>query len=168
MDIQKKQLHLASKVFVPAVPATPAKDGKPATPEVKAHTVELHGYSNRAVRYRILTTDQMNAIAREAAVRAGESATGRDIYMLQLMISLYTMVLEVSEPTDDPQSLKEKQWHKTVATDFEVTGSALGWSTLFTPKDTALLQTIYRRWHEVPPNELEMLVGKEVPLAAEA
>lgn len=167
MELQKKQLHLASKVLVPATPAVPAKDGKPGTPEVKAHTVELHGYSNRVVRYRILNTDQMNAISKEAAVRAGENATGRDIYMLQLMISLYTMITEVSEPTDEPMKLEKKHWHKTVATDFEVTGSETAWSTLFTPKDTALLQSVYRRWHEVPQNELEMLVGKEIPLAAE-
>jgi sensor c-di-GMP phosphodiesterase-like protein len=156
-----KQLHLASKVDVPAQPAQPAKDGKPAQPAVKAHTVELFGYSNRAVRYRMLTVDQMNAASSEAAKLAGEQASEREIYQLMLMSSLYLMVLEVTDPTDEP--LKEKtRWHKTNSVSFMTPGDPLSWSVLFTAKDTALLQSMYRKWHQVPAIEVEMLAGKEI------
>lgn len=161
MEAQKYQLHLASKVIFPP---ELGKDDKPK-PDAKPRVTVIHGMSNRAVRYRLLTTDQMNAISKESAQLSGENATGQDIYRLSLMLSLYEMVYEVSDPTDEPQALKKEQWHKTTSTGFQVTGMAGSWSSYFTPKDTVLLQSEYRRWHEMASAEIEMLAGKATPLA---
>lgn len=161
METQKFQLHLASKVVVPA---EKGPDGNPK-PGAKERTVQLAGMSNRVVRFRTLGLDEVNKLTDIASKLAGEDATGRQIYQLQHRHALYSMVYEVSEPTDDPNP--QKGWKKTSYDGFQIPGGALSWSSLFSAKDTAVLEAEYSKWHEIPVTIVEMLSGKAIPVSSE-
>lgn len=160
METQRLQLHLASKVVVPP---ENGPDGKPK-PGAKERTVQIHGMSNRVVRFRTLDLDEVNKLNEIASKLAGEDATGRQIYRLQHQHALFSMVYEVSEPTDDPNP--QKGWKKTSYDGFQVPGP-LSWSSLFTTKDTAVLEAEYSKWHEIPTSIVDMLSGKAIPVSHE-
>ena len=152
------QIHLASKVDLPAVVDDKGKE------KVKARAgVPVPGMSNRAVRYRLLDVDKLQAIAKDAATLAGEDATGAEVYSLTRMHCLYAMVAYVSPPTDDPLALDEKLWTKCSSTNFMIPGE---WSKLFKPKDTQVLLGEYRKWHEMPNDQMDVLSGKAIPVAS--
>lgn len=152
-----QQLHLTNKIEHAAVLD---KDGK--TVKTAAHTETTVGFSNRAVRFRTLDPDELDAIQLDAARASGEEAKGAEIYTLALSYCLWTMVCEYSEPTDTPLDKKTK-W--TAAKFAGFFAGSPKWSSIFTAKDTALLRAVYRKWHEVPTAQIEMLAGKALAVA---
>ncbi len=157
------QVHLATKVVIPAVPASEKiVDGKtvrvPATPE---RTVQIRGMSGRAVRYRTLNPDEINKAYDFAATMLGEGASQRQFSLLGRMYLCYSIVTEYSDPTDDPLDPKLK-WHTANAGDFMKSPDV--WSAIFTAKDTTFLQKQYSDWHEMSSDEVDLLAGKAIPI----
>jgi len=163
MEEQRLQLHLASKISLPPELDEKGKPKEGAQPR----SLAIPGMSNRVVRFRVLSADALHRISNEAATIAGKEATGRELYLLSRQHYLYSMVYEVSEPTDDPSKLDHKKdWKRVTSVDLMTPGGALSWSTLFTAKDTAVLESEYAKYHEIPIFQIEMLSGKAIPVAS--
>jgi hypothetical protein len=168
MESQKAQLHLASKVVIPGAPAVPAKDGKPAVPATEPRVHEVIGMSNRVVRIRQLTPDQVTASEVNAAKMAGESATFGELRNLQMLYGAYEMVYQVSDPIDEPGKIDPKKgWKKTSFASFIDPSSDLFWGKLFTAKDSGFLKQEFRKRHELNQLEFDLLSGKATPLLPE-
>lgn len=168
MESQRSQLHLASKLVIPGAPAVPAKGGKSAVPATEPRTIEVVGMSNRAVRIRQLTPEQVTASEVNAAKMAGETALLGELRSLQLLYGAYEMVYQVSEPTDNPGGIDEKKgWKKTTFSSFVDPSSDLFWSKLFTSKDTAFLKQEFRKRHELSQLEFDLLSGKATAVLPE-
>lgn len=156
MSSGKLQVHLARQVTV-ETPADPNVEGSVATSRV----VPIPGMSGRCVRYLApLPNDKHQKAELEGAKLAGPNATGPELRELCMAAWLRVMVLEVSEPTDDPTKLTPNQWHKCSPAELMTPGEPFSWGALFTPKDTAFLQQEYQKWNEMTMTLVNLLSGK--------
>jgi hypothetical protein len=64
----------------------------------------------------------------------------------------------------DLDALKEAKW----ITITDPSQLQRDWSRLFGTKETAALYALYRDWHEINGLELEMVLGKGLPVPTEA
>lgn len=151
--------------------------------------LNLPRMSGRVVRFRELDVDDVEQLEADGARAAGEDADGREIRRQQMRLLLAAFVVEYSEPKQvplrvpvmkdgkpllesgqpvlaveggraDPEKLKEARFTK-------VTDTALfarAWKTLFSTKESQALRVLYLEMHEVNGAEMQMLLGKALPL----
>jgi hypothetical protein len=156
----KLQVHLAKQITI-ETPADPKIEGSTPT----TTTIPLVGMSGRCVRYLApLPNDKHQKAELDAAKLAGPTASGGEIRELCIQAWLRVMVLEVSEPTDNPAGLTPAQWHRCSPGELATTGDPWSWGQLFTPKDTAFLQQEYQRYNEMSMMLVNLLSGKAVAL----
>lgn len=153
-----------------ALPPPPKPPGKPGADaedkaEAKPRVVEFAGMSNRAVRYRQLDALKVQKLEAEAAKAVGSEATIGELRNMQLLYGVWEMVYQVSDPTDDPAKLDPKTgWKAVNPVDFITPGNPFYGPKLFTPKDLGILKQEYRKYHEVPQMEYDLIAGKSISL----
>lgn len=124
--------------------------------------------SNRVVRYRVIDALKVQKLEADAAKMVGPEATIGELRTMQLLYGVYEMVYQVSDPTDEPGKLDPKKgWKDVTSTDFITPGNPLYGPKVFTAKDLGLLKQEYRKHHELPQMEYELLSGKALPLLAD-
>ncbi len=134
-----EQVHLAAK----------NKDGKRT------------GYSGRAVRYRLLSSDEVSHIERECSKLIKPGTTNFEFSEAIASMGAQAMVTEVTEGPVDREGLPTAKWMKV--TQEQMLNS---WSSFFNAKDTAVLKKLYQVDHGVNDKELEEIVEGKVSYEA--
>lgn len=120
------------------------------------------GHSGRAVRIESLPTHEVEDNLTSAAKLAGPEATGVQIKKIEWRNGVKLLVKSYTEPCENPMAEGVK-WKKASVAAFDEEGLA----KYFTAKDCAVLESLYRDYHEVTPAELEAIVGKPLPVSAD-
>ena len=117
------------------------------------------GHSGRAIRYRVLTPDEVEKAEQLAEADVNESTTVLALDKAVVREGLHMMIREVSEPVKPEAlpALTAEQWRKV-----DPRALSTDWPKLFTAKDTKLLQRLYRREHLVTEADLDKLMSGKV------
>lgn len=114
------------------------------------------GHSGRAVQVEALAPDEADEMLTFAAKLAGTEATPIEIKKIEWRAGVKQFVVKLTEPTEDPM---KATWKKATPEMFD------DMSKYFTAKDTAVLEALYREYHEITVAELDAIVGKALPVA---
>lgn len=117
-------------------------------------------HSRRAVRVEELDdiTHADNLAA--AAKTLGPEASIIELKKMEWRMGLRMFIREISDPCDDPFDPGVK-WKKLTVADFED-----GMAKFFTTKDVAVLEAMYRDYHEIAADEIETIMGKGMSVSA--
>lgn len=138
--------------------------------------LSLDGCSGRAVRYRVLTPSERDAVLLKAAqltagngnVAPSGAVAGVQLRLAETREALKAMVVSVTDPVT-AQDLPTATWRKVSPMDLEMPGplqfDRVGDLGLFTAKDDAILGAAYRRHHDISAAEVELIVGKAVSVS---
>lgn len=118
-------------------------------------------HSGRAVRVEALDDVSVSENLTNAAKQVSGEATIVELRTIEKRLGLQLFIKEISEPTKNPLDPSLK-WTKVNAASFED-----GLSTFFTAKDVQVLEAIYRDFHEITKDELEMIMGKGMVVASD-
>lgn len=134
--------------------------------------LEGSGHSKRAVRYRMLSPNEVDMIAKEAAM-GGAGMTGVEYYSKYTGIGVRRMITAYTEPLgytpvppnengeaqpDAPPDLDDaSMWKPADPTALEM---SFGNGNIFTAKDKALLEIFFKGIHEVNMLEAQAAMGK--------
>lgn len=110
--------------------------------------------SGRAVRVQQLDDQAVADNLTAAAKTLGKDAIYAELKKLEWKMGIRQFVVAISDPCTDPFAADVK-WRKVNASDFED-----GLKTFFTAKDVMVLEALYREYHEVSTEELEIITGK--------
>jgi hypothetical protein len=113
--------------------------------------------SGRAVRVQALEPADLEENLTSAAKIVGDQGTILELKKTEWRNGLKRFVVAVSEPCEDPKAAK---WKKVTPMDLENLGD------LFGPKDVAVLEQIFREFHEVSPDEIKAITGKAQAVSA--
>lgn len=117
------------------------------------------GFSGRAVRVRTVDPIEVEDNLKGAAKLVGMDATVLELKKTEWRMGSKLMLVEVSEPCEDPMAEGVK-WRKVTPDILEDFGA------YFTPKDAQVLEALYRDANELLPSELDAIVGKALPVSA--
>lgn len=119
-----------------------------------------HRMSGRAVKYRILSSTQIEEIERTSLKAATKETSVVEYNADVIQTATRAMIVAVSEPV---KSLDEvKNWQPMDAATL-----AMKWHELFTHKDATVLRRTYSKEHVVTEQELEAIMGGVKAVLAE-
>ncbi len=111
------------------------------------------GHSGRAVRVEALPSHEVEDMLLNAAKLAGPEASPIEIKKIEWRNGTKQFIKFFTDPCDNPLAESVK-WKKPSPGQFEVM------SDFFTAKDCAVLESLYRDYHEITQKELDDIVGK--------
>ena len=115
------------------------------------------GFSGRGVRYKILTTAQVDSVERAAQATLTKESLIAEYTANIARDGATLMIHSVTATPVTKGALEMAQWR--VLKEGEL---AMCWDELFTPKDTALLRRAYEIEHSVSKDELDEIMGGKV------
>ena len=121
------------------------------------------GMSGRGERVRQLEPDVHREVENQAAHIAGPDATGMSLTNIIQQEALKRMVFEVTEKAG-LENLDGAKWRRIQLSELALPDQ---WRAFFTTKDTSFLEDIHRRYHRVTQAEVDMIVGKAIPVSLE-
>ncbi len=116
------------------------------------------GHSGRAVRVEPLSAAETEDQLTNAAKLAGPEATGLEIKKIEWRNGTKLFIKSFTDPCEDPMAEGVK-WKKASAMVLETM------SDFFTAKDCAVLESLYRDYHEVTPAEIERITSGMLPVS---
>ncbi len=125
--------------------------------------VHLNGkrMSRRGVRVRMLDPDEHGEILVQAAKMVSPEAKVIELKKKEWRLGIKQFITAYTEPCDDPLAEGVKWIKADLATLDEKFGD------LFGVKDCAILEDLYRDFHEVSQAEVEAIAGKALPVSAD-
>lgn len=128
--------------------------------------VQIHlnapNMSRRGVRLRLLSYTAIRAAQDVAAKLVGAEATFAEFRNAYHAEALLRFIAEVTEPCD---SLEGAAWKATSYADLSNPLGPLALETLFTAREIAVVERLFRNQHEVTQDELDLITGKATPVA---
>lgn len=155
--------------------------------KTRDYHLNFHGMSGRVVRYRELSPDEIEEIEENAARSAGEDADERKLRREQLKFLCAAMIAAYTGPDQEPArepvlddegkpvlDKSKAPVTKIVAGEADATKLAeatwtevkdhatlrMGWSQLFSARESSALRVLYLDTHEINPTEIAMILGK--------
>ncbi len=118
------------------------------------------GHSGRAIRVEGLSAHDVEDQLTGAAKLAGPEATGLEIKKIEWRNGCKLFVKSFTEPCADPMAEGVK-WKKATPMLLE------NISDYFTAKDCAILETLYREYHDVTPSEILSITQGMLPVSGD-
>lgn len=115
-------------------------------------------HSERVVHVRMLDLTETEENLTQTATILGTSSNWIALKKAEWRNGVKRFITAISEPTDDPEKVKVR---KVTVQDLDA-----NFSGLFTPKDQLVLESLYRDYHEITPDEVEDIVGKARAVSA--
>lgn len=119
--------------------------------------------SQRGVRLRLLSYPVVQQCQNDAAKLVGPDAgfaAFRNAYHSE---ALRRFVAEVSEPAGT--LTEDTPWRALTVADLTTPGGAYQLESMFSAREIAVLESLFRQHHEVTQDELDMITGKASPVA---
>lgn len=117
--------------------------------------------SGRGVRVRMLSPDEANKVMADAARLVGPEASIIELKKTEWSLGVKAMLTEYTVEKNLPDLMKEGvQWRKVDRVFLDE-----NYSKIFGAKDDAILQAIYRQFHEVSEKDIEAVVSKALPVS---
>lgn len=123
--------------------------------------LKAKGMSQRGVRLRILGYSEVCQCQNDAAKMVGKDAAFTEFRNAYHAEALRRFIAEVSEPEE--QLTEVTKWRKVSAADLTNPTGPLYLETLFSVRELAVLEQIFRTEHEVTQEELDIITGKAQP-----
>lgn len=122
------------------------------------------GCSNRGVRFKTLSPDEVEKVNVDAAKLVGTEATIVELKKRVWAMGVRRMVQEYSDPALSEEGLQAKgiKWKKTSVQELDEKIA-----TIFEAKDCAYLEALYRQYHEITEPELQALSGKVLAVSSD-
>ncbi len=120
--------------------------------------------SGRGIRFAELNPAERDKVLLDAAKFIGPEATFMELRSVEHRLGIKAMIKGVTEQdglADDDLLKSETKWKKLSPSDLDEK-----YDDWFTAKDHAVLSAIYRRYHEVDSNEMDLILGKAIPVVA--
>ncbi len=118
------------------------------------------GHSGRAIRVQALASHEVEDQLTGAAKLAGPEATGLEIKKIEWRNGCKLFVKSFTDPCENPLA-EDVKWKKATPMLLE------NISDYFTAKDCAILETLYREYHDVTPAEILSITGKPLPVSGD-
>lgn len=119
------------------------------------------GHSGRGVRIVSLPAHEVEDGLTNAAKLAGAEATPIEIKKVEWRNGVKSFIRAFTEPCENPLA-EGVVWKKASVQMFEE-----GLAKFFTAKDCAVLESLFRDYHEVTQAELDAIVGKPLPVSGD-
>lgn len=117
-----------------------------------------NGFGGRAVRYRLLTPDEIDQRESMIAEDLGKDATVVQFNKKVAEACLELMIHSFTDPCK-PKDLPEAKWYPAPM------GSLLErWGEFFNAKDSTFLRKLFLREHGVNDAEMDAIMGERVPV----
>lgn len=120
--------------------------------------------SGRGIRFRVLGPSETDKILINAAKIVGTEGTVIELKKLEWTLGAKMMLVEVTTS----RGLKELPTDKGGWKKVDLMGLDSDYDKLFSAKDNATLQALYRQYHEVNESEVQAIISKALPVALEA
>lgn len=116
--------------------------------------------SQRGVRVRMLPPEEHGAVFDAASkIVTGDDAKVIDLKRKEWRMGVKQFIVAYTEPCKDPTDPAVKWMKADLATLDQHFGE------LFCAKDVAVLENMYRDFHEISPAEIEAIAGKALPVS---
>ncbi len=123
-------------------------------------------HSGRGVRLRHLLASEVDEVTVEAARIAGTD--GQKFVFTRLREGVGRMVVQVTGERDLPNqdAVLKATWKPVTVADLNgVNAASLAYDALFTAKDDSILCQIFNKWHSAAPAEVDLILGKALPVS---
>lgn len=116
--------------------------------------------SGRGVRIKLLSPDETNQLMLDAAKILGSEGTMVELKKLEWSMGVRQMICSVTVQ----KGLKDVMGEDVSWKDYDRQLMDQEYKKLFGPKDDAILQALYRQYHEVSQAEVDAIAGKALPV----
>lgn len=122
--------------------------------------------SGLAVQFQVLTDSQMREAQVVVMKSASKDATIFDVRELEKRECIKRMLTHVSDGPAQPPVTDETKWVPVDLQKLEDPLSPLSFDKLFSlPKDVAVLEKLFEKFHELTLSEIGSIEGKLIPVS---